>query len=392
MIIEFLRYLFGYINFRAFGGFADRFLNLCTKENIPLWNIKNTDGRISASTTIGGYLAIRRPARKAGMKVRALEKKGLVFFLKRNKIRVGILVGAAASAVIFFTLTQFVWSVSVVGNVSVEDDRILSVFENYGVKVGSRISSIDLKQTASKALGEIDELSWAAVNRKGTVMVIEVRERKTAPKMYDNSRPTNLVATEDGVVLSIDILYGKAEVKPGSAVKKGDLLINGIITHRDNSETAIHADGHVKALTKKKSSFSPSDFSVFSQINEKTRKMIFIFGLNIPFGKSVPNSFLTEHKSFLQSGEILLPLGIITQYGAEFSEEKLVPNETLQNKLALFSGAVYAKELLQRCEVRNTEIIEQIGEFGKKYEFCAECEQEIGTLKEIYVEKTSDIV
>lgn len=104
MIIEFLRYLFGYINFRAFGGFADRFLNLCTKENIPLWNIKNTDGRISASTTIGGYLAIRRPARKAGMKVRALEKKGLVFFLKRNKIRVGILVGAAASAVIFLRL------------------------------------------------------------------------------------------------------------------------------------------------------------------------------------------------------------------------------------------------------------------------------------------------
>ena len=86
MIIEFLRYIFGYINFKAYGGLADRFLNLCTRDGIPLWNIKNVKGNISASTTINGYLAIRRPAKKSGMRVMAIEKKGLMFFLKRNKM------------------------------------------------------------------------------------------------------------------------------------------------------------------------------------------------------------------------------------------------------------------------------------------------------------------
>jgi len=80
LIIELIRYLFGYINFRAYGGFADRFINLCTKDEIPLWNIRNINGNITASTTIEGYLSIRHAARKSGMRLRVTEKKGLIFF------------------------------------------------------------------------------------------------------------------------------------------------------------------------------------------------------------------------------------------------------------------------------------------------------------------------
>lgn len=391
IFIDFVRYLTGYVNFRAYGGFSDRFINLCAKEDIPLWNLKNTDGRISGSTTIGGYLAIRKPARKSGMRVRATEKRGLIFFLKRNKIRAGILLGAVLSVLIVFVLTRFVWSVSVVGNTSLEDDYILSAFEGYGVKVGVPISSVDTDAASERALEDITELSWAAVNRKGTVMVIEVRERKNAPKMYDASKPTNVVASEDGLILNVDILYGKAEVKPGSAVTKGDLLISGIITHRDNTETAIHADGHVKALTKRKESFSSSDFSLHLPETEGKRKSLFFFGIKIPFSKAVPESFYTEHKSFLETGEKLLPLGIITEHGVKFSEEETRAPEETGDKLALFSEALYVKELLNFSELRKTEISSKNGEKGKEYEIYAECEKEIGTLQEIYVEKTSDI-
>lgn len=85
MFIDFVRYLLGYVNFRAYGGFSDRFVNLCAKENIPLWNMKNVDGRISGSTTVKGYLSIRKPAKKSGMKVRVTEKEGLYFSLKGIK-------------------------------------------------------------------------------------------------------------------------------------------------------------------------------------------------------------------------------------------------------------------------------------------------------------------
>lgn len=391
LIIEFIRYLFGYINFRAYGGFADRFINLCTKDEIPLWNIRNINGNITASTTIEGYLSIRSAARKSGMRLRVTEKKGLIFFLKRNKLRTGLFLGFALSALIITILSQFVWSVSLVGNVTLDDDYILSTFEKYGVCVGSKISSVDTELAAQNAMSEIEKLSWASVNLKGSVMVIEVREKTDAPEIYDDKTPTNLVAGEDGIILSIDVLYGNEEVKPGSAVLKGDLLISGLISHPDGSESVIHADGYVKALVKKNKTFSYTDFALYSQITEKTRSKLFFFGLQIPMGTAVPEDFFTEHKSFIQNDEMLLPLGIITEYGAEFSDEPVTPEEDLQNKLALLSSALYAKKLLETSHIAKSSLSEKRGEFGKNYEFYAECEQEIGTLQEIYVEKTNDI-
>ncbi len=391
IIIEFIRYLFGYIKFRAWGGFADRFINLCTKDEIPLWNIRNINGNITASTTIDGYLSIRSAARKSGMRLRVTEKKGLIFFLKRNKLRTGLFLGFALSVLIITVLSQFVWSVSLVGNVTLDNDYILDTFEKYGVCVGSKISSVDTELAAQNAMSDIEKLSWASVNIKGSVMVIEVREKTDAPEIYDAQTPTNLVAGEDGVILSIDVLYGNEEVKPGSAVLKGDLLISGLVSHPDGSESLIHADGYVKALVKKNKTFSYTDFSLYSQTAEGVRSKLFFFGLQLPLGTAVPEDFFAEHKSFLKNDEMLLPLGIITEYGAEFGQENFVPKKAMQNKLALFGAALYAKDLLETSHIAKSSLNENLGEFGTNYEFYAECEQEIGTLQEIYVEKTNDI-
>ncbi len=390
LIINLIRYILGYINFRAFGGFSDRFLNLCTRDGIPLWNIKNIKGNITASTTINGYLAIRKAAKKSGMQVTAVERKGLIFSLKRNKIRIGLLIGAIVFISVIYTLSQFVWSVSLVGNVDLQEDYLLSVFENYGVKVGATISSIDDNDIAQRVVSEIPELSWAAINRKGNVVVIEVREKTPAPEKYDNSVPTNLIADENGVILTIDVLYGNEEIKPGSAVSKGDLLISGVITYADGREKLVHADGYVKALVNRKKTFNGGAFSVHNVIMEKTRKKLFFFGVEIPLGTPVGDGLYCKHKSFMKSEKILLPLGIITEYNAEFSSENINVNEEIKDKLALWDNAFYVKELLDFSVVKNSSIHIQKSKSGNDFVFSADCEQEIGVLQEIYVKKGDD--
>ncbi len=390
MIINVIRYILGYINFRAFGGFSDRFLNLCTRDGIPLWNIKNVKGNISASTTINGYLSIRNAVRKSGMRVMVIERKGLIFFLKRNKIRVGLLIGTIIFAGIFFILSQFVWSVSLVGNIDLQEDYLLSVFEENGVKVGATISSIDDNDIAQKVVSEVEELSWAAINRKGNVVVIEVREKTPAPQKYDNTVPTNLIADENGLILSIDVLYGNEEIKPGSAVTKGDLLISGVITYADGREKLVHADGYVKALVNRKEVFNGNDYSVYNLIAEKTRKKLFFFGIEIPLGAKVGDGFYCKHKSFIESEKILLPLGIITEYSAEFSDDKTTLNEETKDMLALWNNAFYVKELLDFSIVKNSSIGKKETELGNEFVFTADCEQEIGILQEIYVKKEGD--
>ncbi len=386
MIIKIIRYIFGYINFRAFGGFDHRFLNLCTRDGIPLWNIKNVKGNISASTTIDGYLHIRNAARKSGMRVMAIEKKGLIFFLKQYKIRVGIFAGALIFALILTVLSQFVWSITLYGNMDIEDDVILSAFEKNGVYVGMPIKRLEDNDIAQSVVNELENLSWAAVNRKGTSVVIEVREKTEAPEIYDDKTPTNLIAGEDGVIISTDVLYGQEEVKIGSAVTKGDLLISGIITHKDGTETTVHADGYVKALVKREKSFDINSSSCYKQIGEKTRYSIFFFGLKIPLGVRKFESFYTEHKSFIEGEKILLPLGIITEYGAEFSTEKAEISTETAEKLSLLQGAIYVNDLLDYCIISNFDVAKSEDEF----QFYCECEQEIGVLQEIYVEKRDD--
>lgn len=390
MIISIIRYILGYINFRAFGGFSDRFLNICTRDGIPLWNIKNVKGNISASTTINGYLSIRNAVRKSGMKVMVTERKGLIFFLKRNKIRAGLLFGAIIFAGIFFTLSQFVWSVSLVGNIDLQEDYLLSAFQKYGIKVGATISSIDDSDIAERVVSEIEELSWAAINRKGNVVVIEVREKTPAPEKYDNSVPTNLIADENGLILSIDVLSGNEEIKPGSAVTKGDLLISGVITFADGREKLVHGDGFVKALVTRKEKFNGNDFSVHNLIEEKTRKKLFFFGVEIPLGASVGDEFYCKHKSFIENEKILLPLGMITEYSAEFSEDKIALNNEINDMLALWNNAFYVKELLDFSIVKTSQIAKSETESGNEFIFSADCEQEIGTLQEIYVKKDGD--
>ncbi len=390
IIIQILRYIFGYINFRAYGGFSDRFLNLCTRYGIPLWNIKNVKGNISATTTVEGYLSIRKAVKKSGMKTIVLEKKGLKFFLRKNKIRAGILMGAVVFVCIISFLTRFVWSVSLVGNVDIEEEQLLSAFEKYGVKVGSPISDLDEKEIAKKVVGEFDNLSWAAVNRKGTSVVIEVREKVVAPDMYDDKTPTNLVAEEDGVIISIDALYGEEEVKPGTAVTKGDLLISGIITHPDGTESFIHADGYVKAQVKRNKEFEGNNFLIYEPVNEKKQKSLFFFGARIPFGSSVGEKFFTEHKSFLESEKSLLPVGIITQYSAEFSKDPLQADERTRDILALWDNACYINELLDFNDITKSSVTLKKTKNGNCFAFYGECEQEIGVLQEIYIEKNGD--
>lgn len=390
MIIEFIKYILGYIDFKAYGGLADRFLNLCTREKIPLWNIKNINGVIFARTTVTGYLSLKSPARKSGMKLLALDKKGLKFFLERNKSRLGILVGIIVFFCVITVLSKFVWSISVVGNSTLDSDYIISAFENHGVKVGARISQIDAKDVAQDVVGEIPNLSWAAVNRKGSVIVIEVREKVVAPEIYDDKTPTNVVASEDGVILSLDVLYGTEETKPGWAVTKGDLLISGIVTRADGKEIFIHADGYIKALVKKKQTFSHNDITLHKIKNENKRKSIFFFGIKIPLGLKTPDTFYTQHKAFLKSDETLLPLGIITEYGAEYFEENLEKSDSLKEKIALYSNAEYVKNLMEYSEIQKStvKLIQKNGE--TVCELSADCVQDIGELQEIYIEKNGD--
>lgn len=213
--IKLIRFLCGYVRFRAKGGFPERFINLCSKENIPLWDISGSKGEMYAKTTIRGYHRIRACARKSGMRPRVAGRYGLPFFLHRHKRRIGLLCGAAAAVLIVCILSSMIWTIDVQGNETVSDTEILAVFEELGVRVGSRRSKIDVEEVQRTAARKLNDLAWLALNIKGSAAVIEVRERIPAPKVENDTTPRNILASQDGTILSLKVYEGEAAVKRG---------------------------------------------------------------------------------------------------------------------------------------------------------------------------------
>lgn len=389
MIIKILRYIIGFVAFKAGGGFGERFINLCEDANIPLWNIENKKGEITACTSVGGYRKIRKASKESGMKTRLLKKSGLRFIISENKVRSGLAVGAIAFMLILITLSQFAWRIEVIGNTEIEDETILSVYEEYGVKTGVKISDLDLGQITEKVLERLTDISWASVNKKGSMLCIEVREKRKIPELYDASVPTNVVASEDGLVLSSDILRGTEEVKVGSAVRKGDLLISGIVVHRDGTEELLHADGYVRAETKDTFNISRQNLTVYSLNRQKKRSAIFFFGVSIPLGAKPDGDIVTESVSYLQSGDTVLPVGVIKTTGLKFSEDT-AENGEMQDLICLFKCAEHIKNLTDNAEVKSSKITVTKSDSDYTCNVYSTCEKNIAELKEIYTEKSID--
>lgn len=388
MIFNFLKYLIGFVKFRASEGFCDKFINLCKNMNIPLWNIENKNGEITACTTVNGYFRIKSVSKQSGMKIRIIKKIGLRFFITKNKVRSGLCIGATAFMLILITLSQFVWRIEVVGNAEIEDETVISAFEEYGIKIGAKISDLDLKSITEKAIINLPDVSWAKVNKKGSLLCIEIREKRKAPELYSAGAPTNVVASEDGVILSSDVLQGTEEVKVGSAVRKGDLLISGIVTHRDGTEELLHADGFVRARIKDNYNISRENLTVYALKSYKKCSDIFFFGFEIPVGIRVSGDIVSKNGSYLQSGEVILPVGIVKTTGLAFSEDK--PSDEILDLICVFKCCEHIKYLTDTAEIKNSKVTVTDSKNNFSLNVYSICEKDIAELKEIYFEKNKD--
>lgn len=382
-IIRIIRYLTGCVTFEAVGGFPERFINLCTKSGIPLWDLRHMRGCVVGTTTIRGYKAIRDCVRRSGVRVHIKKKSGFPFITYRQKKRAGLVIGLAAAGILVVFLSTMVWTVSVEGNSTVSQEQIMTVFSELGVKMGARRKALDVKAIADEAVRRFDgALSWAAVNIDGSHAVIEVRESIPVPEIVDTSTPCNIVAAEDGVITKIQLYAGQEEIKIGSAVLKGDLLISGIKVNLDKTETLKHADGNVFAQIEKNIEGRCGD--VFScESTAKIRYTLYFFGLKLPFGTSVGDENYYRVESYMQSGKTALPVGIIRERTCAYTQATAPESAEHRRLIAAKRFCDEYRAMRQTCTVLS-------GDFSyadECYSGTYQCEKQIGLKQEIFVEK-----
>ncbi len=227
------RWLFGYNTIEIQGAYGEKFITLCMKKEIELWEIRRIcPGIIQAKLFLFSKKKIDVLARKSGVTVECVEEKGFPVTLQKYRRRIGLFIGIPLYVILLMLLPNFVWSVEIPQANPLQVKDIQSVLLQEGFGVGSFIPGVNYKNLRYQIMLGCQNVSFVSVNMEGCRAVVEVHFSESAPKTVDDGTPCNIVASRDGQILSSVIQAGTGYVKKGQTVQKGDLLVGGIMDTR----------------------------------------------------------------------------------------------------------------------------------------------------------------
>lgn len=252
LAIKIWNYFRGYVIIRVEGLTLEKFLNLATNKDIYLWDIERIEYTIiEAKVSVKGFKSLRKIVRKVGCRAYIVEKRGFPFLLEKLRKRKMLGFGFIIFIGLIFFLTSFIWNIEILGNEKIKDEEIINFLEEMDVGKGRFKHKVDLDKLKSNILDNFQRLSFASVEFKGTKLLIEVKEQDLPPKEIDKDTPCNIVAKKKGVIEKVIAKNGKGIVSEGEVVKKGQLLITGVIEDELlENNILVHSEGEALARTR----------------------------------------------------------------------------------------------------------------------------------------------
>ena len=281
MVINFYRIVFGFLKVRFSGDLKERALTLCAQNGINLWGNRLNEGEIECFISVRDFKWLRHLNRKKDFRVHIVKKYGLPFLTRRYRKRIGILLGAILCFLILQFMSGYIWVIDINGNEKIKDKTILSACESIGITTGIKKDSIYPKLEREKLMLKLEGVAWASINIEGSKLTVNITETKEEDEKGESY--TNLLATADGIIKKMDIVSGNSVVKVGQAVKKGDLLVSGIIETADGTRF-VKSKGTVLATSEKeitlRENFNQKKWMFTGKVKDK--KVLSVYGFKIP--------------------------------------------------------------------------------------------------------------
>ena len=242
-----LNYILGYVNILVEGYFVEKFINICNKQKIFLWNLKRSKTTIIyTNVSIKDFKKLKPIAQKTKCKIKIKSKKGLPFIFNKYKKRKIFVIGLAMVLITIFTLSKFIWNIEVIGNEKINDDEIIQIANENNLKIGKFKNKVDTKKIINKLRLERDDIAWIGIEIKGTNAIIKIVESIPKPNIIDDEEFCNIVATKDAIIKKISAQNGTPVVKEGEIVKKGTVLIAGWLEGKYTGTRYVHETGSVQ--------------------------------------------------------------------------------------------------------------------------------------------------
>lgn len=236
----------GFVKVNVEGFYIERIINSCRKNNIGMINLdRKSNTIINADISVKCFKEFTSIVKDNNCRMKIIKKRGIPFIARKYKKRKVFLSALIASCLFIIILSKFVWNIEVVGDNN-SQEIILNIAREEGLEIGKLKKTINLDKIINRIRLERADVSWVGIKMSGTNVRIEIVKADPKPDIVDENEYCNIVANKDCVIDCISAQNGTPRVVKGDVVKKGDILIEGIMEGKYTEPQMVHSVGEVK--------------------------------------------------------------------------------------------------------------------------------------------------
>ncbi|MBE7021745.1 MAG: sporulation protein YqfD [Ruminococcaceae bacterium] len=341
LLTRLFHFLGGYLTITVSGQYPERFLNVCAKRGILIWDVFPCSSKVlRCSISIRGFRLLRPIAKKTAVHVKIIKKQGLPVLLSQYKKRKLFLSGLGLFILIFIAMNQFIWKIEVTGCENVSQGYVLERLAECGLKTGSFRPFLNEQKLKNEMLIKTPELAWIWADKSGSKVVVEVKERTPVPEIYDKDAFCNIIAAKDGVIDLMIVKNGAPMVALGDTVQKGDILVSGmLVSDKGVPPRTVQSEAEIYARVwyEKNRAYSLLDPIKTETGETETKYTLSLFGWELRLFKREESQFShylteTDKKELTLFGRYLgLALSSVTYKEVTITYERLTAESVAQS-------------------------------------------------------------
>ncbi len=176
---------------------------------------------------------------------KVIEKCGWPFLLLKAQRRKSICIGMILGVLVFYLCSLFVWDIRIEGENYYTDYELIQYLEDKNIRCGMPINNIECEKIEDDIRNKYKDIGWVSTQVKGTRLIVSIKENIRFNENDKNNKEIarHIVAPIDGVVKSILVKKGEPCVIAGQKVKKGQMLVRGVMDIVDDSGNVINKHG-----------------------------------------------------------------------------------------------------------------------------------------------------
>jgi|GEM_PF-5200011 len=390
MIKFLLNFARGMVEVEIISAYKERFLNICSKNDIFFWNIRLIDdATLHLKMRLSDYRRAKPLAEKSMCTLRLCSSRGVPVLWKSYKKRYTFWAGIVLLIAMIASLNTFIWTVEIEGNTDIKTETILAHLDALGVHKGALKNSVDVTWVQEGLRLSLKDLAFVAVNISGSSAKIIVREQTKIPNIVEKNAICDIIANETGLITTLNVFNGASLVTVGQIVFKGDRLVSGEIQSAMGETRFVRSDAQITARTWVNEDILMPKTAYKKELTGLIRRRLYVtfFKSRIPLYRNGDRPFPYADKSLAEYTPVLLGVRLPLSFGMITYRDALYTEIDVQaNDVAAYMKKEAAARFLQgKPDARQTYEYFTINDFGTyiKANYQGEYEEEIACAIEI---------